>query len=335
MLKGICTRSVLLSIVVLASCVSPPPYTPGPQPELVVKWLSSCSDRSGRDLFAVSVFANDDVVFLGGPRSREVGERREQLVSGTALHVRELVETVLSASVAARSRPRLDRDDTYVGPCIEIQHRTYAGLTKVRADSSSRAGVAFTDAIVEALPLKRWVCPARNVESTSSDGPGDFCNKWYMLDVVGATINTPAGCPSNHTVRVYEDGTVHYALQEIHFGPGPTRFWTASEKYYVIDRASVDRLVHLVASFELYEDHTQSICWSKGGQAYGCPPATVAPTTTNPADLIRFREALEEAVGIEWGDLSAEPQIACSPNADRTGSVWLAWSLRELAKNRK
>jgi hypothetical protein len=114
------------------------------------------------------------------------------------------------------------------------------------------------------------------------------------------------------------------------------RYWSASEKYYAVDRASVDRLVHLVARFELHEDHTQSICWSKDGHAYGCPPATVPPRTTSPADLVRFREALEKNVGIEWGNLSAEPQSACSPNdADRIDSVWLAWELRELDNNRK
>jgi hypothetical protein len=143
------------------------------EPELTARWLASCDGPEEHEYFAIRIYADGSVRYLGGPEAKERGEQAAQIKPHDARYLVTRGSDFIRAPAAGR-RSKGSAPDT----CMEFQVWV-DGKMRVRRESiDSRARKVFANDLARKVPMLRWVCPAPVSSQQPQLSLTAFCRKW-------------------------------------------------------------------------------------------------------------------------------------------------------------
>ena len=143
------------------------------EPELTARWLASCDGPEEHEYFAIRIYADGSVRYLGGPEAKQSGEQAALIKPHDARYLVTRGSDFIRAPAAGRRSK-----GSAPGTCMEFQVWV-DGKTRVRRETiDSRASKVFANDLARKLPLLRWVCPAPVNAQDPQLSLTAFCRKW-------------------------------------------------------------------------------------------------------------------------------------------------------------
>jgi hypothetical protein len=141
------------------------------EPDLTARWLASCDPAEEHEYFAIRIFPDGHVQYLGGSEAKESGEKTLQIKVYDARYLVTRAADFMRAPPAGRTSSR-------PAACMEFQTRV-DGQMRVRRESiETRASRVFANDIARKVPMLIWVCPARENPEDPKLSLVAFCKKW-------------------------------------------------------------------------------------------------------------------------------------------------------------
>jgi hypothetical protein len=142
------------------------------EPALTARWLASCDAAEQHEFFAIRVYADGSVRYLGGPEAKESGEQTAQIKPYEARYLITRGSDFIRAPAAGR-RPKTASDT-----CMEFQVRVDGEMRVRRESIDTRASKVFANDLARKVPMLRWVCPAPVNSQQPQMSLAAFCRKW-------------------------------------------------------------------------------------------------------------------------------------------------------------
>lgn len=143
------------------------------EPQLTARWLASCDGPEEHEFFAIRIYADGSVRYVGGPEAKQSGAQAAQIKPHEARYLITRGSDFIRAPAPGR-RSKSSAPET----CMEFQVRV-DGATRLRRESiDTRASKVFANDLARKLPLLGWVCPAPVNAQDPRLSLTAFCRKW-------------------------------------------------------------------------------------------------------------------------------------------------------------
>jgi hypothetical protein len=269
-------------------------------PTLTVEWLPPCSERKSEPYFAIDVFADGTVRYVGGPRAKEIGERTGHLsrkdTQRVLKHARQFISSDTSPVGSQSEKPSLGRPY-----CLNVSMQD--GRAK-RSSSELPHSQPLIQTVDELVGVKKWVCPGRTVPRTDLFLPSTYC-----VDDRIAGFGWILDRCHRDSVEIHSGGTLVHRLEHTQSG-------SITEQFYQLSEKQLHSLFLRVSKFKLERDTTVS-----GGVSHSAQNELYR--TTDIQDLSLVRKQIGEWVRLQYDLSSAD---SCG-SADAAAALWVKASV--------